>query len=291
VAPDGVLNLLPFEELLPETSADVEWMRVPSAAVLARIRSAHEPLAGSAARTLVLADETGPSGRLRGIREEVADLARRYRGVELRLLSGTDSLRVEDLEGPWSILHVAAHAEVDDQRPWRSALHLGEGVLRAGTIARAHVPARLACLSSCRTSHGRVLSGEGMLGLSTALLSAGTECVVATLWPVEDRATARLMGAFYSELSAGRSVAGALQRAKRVVRENPATSQPFFWAGFVTIGAGETRIPLTERERIPAAAAGIAAAAVLPAVALAIWLRRKRLRKHVIRDPNEHLIG
>ena len=130
-----------------------------------------------------------------------------------------------------------------------------------------------------------------MLGLSTALLAAGTGCVVATLWPVEDRATARLVRAFYSELSAGRSVAGALQRAKHVVRETPATRHPFFWAGFVTIGAGEIRIPLAERERTPAVAAGIAAAAVLPALGLAIWLRRRYVRKRVTLAPNEHLIG
>ncbi len=307
VAPDGALNLLPLEELLPDMPADAEWARVPSAAVLERIRSARDPSPGCAAppaipagarttsqpvvRTLVLADDAGPAGRLRGIDEEVSDLAHRYEGMELRVLTGTDSLRVEDLAGPWSIYHVASHAVVDDQRPWRSALHLGEGGLQAGTIARAHLPARLACLSSCRTSHGRVLSGEGMLGLSTALLSAGTGCVVATLWPVEDRATARLMRAFYAELSAGRSVAGALGRAKRQLREDPATSHPFFWAGFVAIGAGDTRIRLVPRRQAPAAAAGIAASVVLPALGLAIWMRRRQMRKHVIRDPNEHLKG
>jgi tetratricopeptide (TPR) repeat protein len=307
VAPDGALNLLPFETLFPAAPAEIEWVRVPSAAVLARIRSAREQGEASVeavragaeapadreapARMLVLADEGGPSGRLRGIHEEATDLARRYRGVELRMLTGEDSVRIEDLTGPWSVYHVASHAEMNDQRPWLSALHLGGAGLRAETIAGAHLPARLACLSSCRTSHGRVLSGEGVLGLSTALLAAGTECVVATLWPVEDRATSSLMRVFYQELAAGQTVAGALERAKRALRADPATRHPFFWAAFVTVGAGEIRVPLATRTpRLVVLGTALGGLLAVAGISLGIRAWRFRRQARVIRGQQEHLM-
>jgi len=290
VVPDGALNLIPHELLADESAHAAEWVRVPSAAVLARLRATG---GRGAARSscLVVADEAGPLGILRGAREEAEALARTYADVKLRLLGPADSLTLAELSSDCAVLHVACHAEADDQRPWLSTIRLGDSRLRAGAIAAARIPAGLAFLSSCQTAHGRVVSGEGVLGLSTALLSAGTECVVATLWPVEDRTTAKLVRAFYSELAAGRSVAGALGGAQRVIRENPATEHPFFWAGFVAIGAGETTVPLAgRRPPVPPGAMAALAAAALAGTGAWIWLRRGKTNRRVIRSAEEHLL-
>ncbi|PYO37913.1 MAG: hypothetical protein DMD29_14540, partial [Gemmatimonadetes bacterium] len=60
--------------------------------------------------------------------------------------------------------------------------------------------------------------------------------VVATLWPVEDRATADLMEHFYERFTAGADPAAALAAAQRALLAAPATAHPFYWAGFVDLG-------------------------------------------------------
>jgi CHAT domain-containing protein len=191
VCPDGVLNLLPFGSLGDPIGMEFEWIRIPSVAILNEIRSRAADPQRAAAGVLALANEAAPTGRLQGVLDEVGNLDRSYRSTEARFVSDQDTVNAAELAAVPAILHIACHAQTDDERPWLSSFRLGALGLRAGQIANARIPARLAVLSSCQTQHGKVLSGEGVLGLSAALLSAGAECVVATLWPVEDRATAR----------------------------------------------------------------------------------------------------
>jgi hypothetical protein len=171
-----------------------------------------------------------------------------------------------DLFGQSDFVHIAAHAWVDDQAPWRSGIELGAGEagwLRAGDIARARTPLRLAVLSGCETAAGRILNGEGVLGLTAAFLAGGSGAVVASLWPVDDDATARLMGCFYRELAGGSPAATALTRAQRALQARARTRHPFYWAGFVLVGDGDMSINLSRKNtgwrRLAAAAAGGAA--------------------------------
>jgi CHAT domain-containing protein len=195
---------------------------------------------------------------------------------------------VSELAGEHDILHIASHSTADDERPWLSALELGASRVRAVELSAASIPAKLAVLSSCQSQHGRVLSGEGVLGLSTALLCAGSDCVVATLWPVEDRATSAFMRAFYEGLESGRTVAGALQRAQASLRADRATAHPFYWSGFVAIGRGEITIPLRERARVWPLP--VAAGAAFLVVAL-FWRRSRNRPRPVIGTPRERLMG
>jgi CHAT domain-containing protein len=103
--------------------------------------------------------------------------------------------------------------------------------------------ARLLVLSACQTALGSgaasdVPAGDDWVGLSRAFLGAGAEHVIATLWAVEDRSTARVMKQLHGHLRAGDSVIAALSQAQRETLRNPATSGPFYWAGFVSIGGG-----------------------------------------------------
>jgi CHAT domain-containing protein len=254
------LNLVPAGVLpLPAPSAvdefalvgTSEWMRVPSATILTRLRRRSKPGNGfNGSGVLAIATGETPSGEaLPGARQEVRTIARRYRGVDLRL--GPRDEHLDEILDRYDVVHVAAHTETHDQSPWKSAIHLGRGAgpadLRAEQIARMKLPARLVVLSSCESAGGRVVSGEGVQGLTSAFLSAGVPAVVATLWPVDDRAAETLMARFYRELSRGRSVAASLRAAQASVRHDRATSHPFYWAGFVLVGDGEIRIDLRRR--------------------------------------------
>jgi CHAT domain-containing protein len=241
LAPDGALNLVP----LRVPNGQQVWVRVPSATILGHLRGqmnhprGHGLLAAAASAT--------PDGKpLPGAVGEVKRLKKKFRGVELRL----EALQPEDLT-QYGILHLATHAHVDDQRPWSSEIILDAsdpaGRLRARDIAELDLGAGLAVLSACETGSGRVLSGEGVLGLSSAFLSAGVPTVVASLWPVDDRATARLMDLFYDELAAGRDPASALAAAQEVIRSDSATAHPFHWAGFVVVGDGSLPVEIATR--------------------------------------------
>ncbi len=251
VSADGAVNLLPLAELPgPDGLCRLEgrdWVRIPSATVLLRI-SERLPRARDTedATILALAD----AEPLPGARREVIGLRRSFRHVRTEPPAvdprgGAGALAGADL------VHFAAHLLADDQHPWQSRLRLQAGdsvlVLEAAEVAGWRLPARMAVLSGCSSAGGRILSGEGVLGFSSALLAAGVPSVVATLWPVDDGATVLFMRAFYRELGSGRPAAEALHRAQDVVRSRPATREPRYWAGFVVIGDGGMRVPLPRR--------------------------------------------
>ena len=258
IAPDGPVHLVPFASLAgTERATPPSIVGVPSATVLAGIR--REAPARRATHGLLA---SAPADRsLEGARREVEWLARQFRDVTT---GASDTLVLFDLAG-YDVLHLAGHSIVDDQFPWRSAIGASArergaslpdssaipggraGPLRAETIASGHLDARLVVLSSCATAGGRVLTGEGVAGLSTAFLAAGTPTVLATLWPVDDRATERFMKEFYRGLGRGQGADAALATAQQRFRRDPATRHPFYWAGFVLLGEGDTRVPLRPR--------------------------------------------
>jgi len=103
-----------------------------------------------------------------------------------------------------------------------------------------NLQARLLVLSACQTGVGAgttadVPAGDDWVGFVNAFLLAGAGNVLGTLWPVEDVSTARLMTHFYQQLGAGRSEAEALALAQRAALREPASSHPFYWAGFTLV--------------------------------------------------------
>lgn len=246
--------------------ARCEVARVPAAAVLARARQAARGAPGGAPgsaplRLLAVGGGSDAAGRpLAGARREARELERRYRGVTVFLLErgaaggaqgGVDARLVgaRDLAAA-DVLHLAAHLRADDQSPWRTRLEFAAADtagLTAAQVLRLPLRARLAFLSSCGTASGRILSGEGVVGMTAAFLAAGTPAAVATLWPVDDAATARLVADFYDGLATGLPAAAALRRAQLTARARPATAAPFFWAGFVLTGDGAVTAPPTPR--------------------------------------------
>src|ERR1035438_9645631 len=95
----------------------------------------------------------------------------------------------------------------------------------------------LVTLSACETAIGKEALGERMLGLSHAFLYAGAQRVVASLWKVEDSATAKLMEYFYRGLYKRRlTPPAALAAAQIEIRRDPRWRQPYYWASFVIEG-------------------------------------------------------
>ena len=92
----------------------------------------------------------------------------------------------------------------------------------------------LVVLSACDTGRGNVTRGQGVYGLRRALIVAGAETVVMSLWKVNDGSTSLLMEAYYRNLLAGQSRASALREAMRSLRAT--RPHPHHWAPFIALG-------------------------------------------------------
>lgn len=145
-------------------------------------------------------------------------------------------------------VHLATHGIVNEENPELSRVYLfkdksgkDDGSLYFGEIFNLELNARLVTLSACETGLGKISKGEGIIGLSRALLYAGAQSVLVSLWSVADNSTSQLMIYFYEYLLAGKSKYDALRLAKLKLIETAKDYQgnpiePFYWAPFVLIG-------------------------------------------------------
>lgn len=96
---------------------------------------------------------------------------------------------------------------------------------------------RLAVLSACSTGTGEIHGPVNPESLVRNLLWAGVSRVIATRWNVDADTSVVIMNQFYKSLSSGSNVAASLQQAAGRLRENRATSHPYYWAGFQSFGS------------------------------------------------------
>lgn len=154
--------------------------------------------------------------------------------------------------GEYQIVHFATHGFLDSEHPELSGMILTmvdpkgmrqNGLMPLHDIHSLDLSAELTVLSACQTALGKDISGEGFLGLTHSFLSAGSNSVVASLWKVDDRATANLMTHFYESLfQQGMSTGAALRAAKLKTMKEKQWRAPYFWAGFVLQGENTNHI-------------------------------------------------
>jgi CHAT domain-containing protein len=96
--------------------------------------------------------------------------------------------------------------------------------------------ADLVVLSSCESALGKELEAEGIIGLPRGFLYAGAKSVIASLWKVNDEATAKLMSALYARIQRGDSPSSALRGAQLQMTRDEQWSNPYYWAAFALQG-------------------------------------------------------
>jgi CHAT domain-containing protein len=114
-----------------------------------------------------------------------------------------------------------------------------DGNLYAGEIYNLQLKADLVTLSACETGLGKISKGEGIIGLSRALLFAGAQNLMVSFWSVVDNSTANLMIDFYQNLlqdEVTKGYASALRRAKLKMIDTREYAAPYYWAPFILIG-------------------------------------------------------
>jgi len=146
----------------------------------------------------------------------------------------------------YRIVHLATHGIMDLKNPGLSGMLLSmldekgkeqNGYIGLSEIYNLKLPADLVVLSACETGTGKQIRGEGIIALTRGFMYAGAERLVASLWRVDDQATAELMAIFYDEMLVHKlKPAAALREAQRRLSQQPKWKNPHFWAGFVIQG-------------------------------------------------------
>jgi CHAT domain-containing protein/tetratricopeptide (TPR) repeat protein len=259
VIPHGPLLALPFGALRDRAGKYlIERFSLHYAASGAVLLGALDRMArpADATRALLVADpapvpSAGAGARstpLPGARVEVESIARMLAGSADVLVGRQASEAAVRAALPAArVAHFATHAIVDDVDPLGSHLVLGaanaatsdhDGRLTASEVAGMTLDGELVVLAACRSARGPI-SSDGIAGLTRAFQSAGVPTVLATLWDVSDRTTARVVNSFYREWTAGASKDAALRAAQLALIRD-------LRAGRVTTNAGGTRIVYPE---------------------------------------------
>ncbi len=148
--------------------------------------------------------------------------------------------------GRYCILHFATHGLINNEHPELSGIVLSlvdeqgrpqNGFLRLYDIYNLKLRADLVVLSACQTALGREVRGEGIIGLTRGFMYAGASRVAASLWRIDDRATAELMRRFYQAmLQESLSPAAALRAAQVSMWRERRWQPPYYWAAFTLQG-------------------------------------------------------
>lgn len=240
IVPHGILHYVPFAALSDgqEYFADAHALSyLPSASLLPALQQRLHPTG----RSVLAAAQAWADGlpSLHFADQEVEGIAKLYGVQALPTGRATRALFLKRAPA-YCVLHIAAHAELNDNSPLFSRLRLlphkdDSGVLEVREIYGMNLSkTNLAVLSACQTQLGAQSQGDDIVSLNRAFIYAGASSVIASLWTVDDQATSLLMQTFYSYLKRGFSKAEALQAAQAATRRK--YPHPYYWAAFVLTG-------------------------------------------------------
>ena len=263
IVPHGAAHLLPFQ-VLPfdgePLAARHTLSFLPSASALQWLPQRESETAIE--RILVVGN---PTLDLPSAGREAEFVARLFPDATLLLGSAATEVAVRAAVPGMPLLHFATHGILDDVMPLNSSLLMADGEeLTVYELMLLRLHARLVVLSACNTGQGEMTGGDDVLGLTRALLAAGAEAAVVSLWPVDDHSTAIFMEEFYTLLARGSAPRTALHGAQAALRnmtmdeiesrtrgqrrspvaeaavaipdDDRGYRHPYFWAPFVLVG-------------------------------------------------------
>jgi CHAT domain-containing protein len=178
--------------------------------------------------------------------DEIAQLAGDKRNLKAVDFSANRSMVMDEKLSDYRIVHFATHGLINNQHPDLSGIVLSlvdehgrpqNGFLRLYDIYNLKLNADLVVLSACQTALGKQINGEGLVGLTRGFMYAGAPRVVASLWRIDDRATAEMMRRFYQGmLKDGLRPAAALRAAQVSMLSEKRWQSPHYWAAFTLQG-------------------------------------------------------
>ncbi|NJO62083.1 MAG: CHAT domain-containing protein [Richelia sp. RM2_1_2] len=124
-----------------------------------------------------------------------------------------------------------------NERQNKQSNNIEDGVLTALEVAGLNLRGTpLVILSACETGLGNVKLGDGVYGLRRALVIAGSQAQLLSLWQVDDNGTKDLMVKYYERIKAGKGRHAALREVQLEFLKNPKYQHPYYWASFIPSG-------------------------------------------------------
>ncbi len=182
---------------------------------------------------------------LSSISDEISTISKMVKG---KYFIGDESKKQSFLDNnkEFSILHLAMHAEIDNENPMFNKLIFSDDELTSSEIYLSNTKANLAVLSACNTGFGKLEKGEGVMSMARAFHFSGVPSVIMSLWKVPDKETNKVMIAFYKHLKSGETKSEALKNAKLDFLKSTSDinlKHPYYWSGFVLNGNTNPLIP------------------------------------------------
>lgn len=233
IIPHGALHYVPFHALCDDRGYYLidrfEISCAPSAAVLRCCRAKEGASLTDAMVAFGISEPGTPS-----ITEEVGVLRTIF--PDTTVVTGSDAtLDNLMLLAPGArFLHLASHGYFRRDNPMFSFLKLADSRLDFYNLLDLKLNAEMVTLSGCQTGVNKVFPGDELHGLMRGFLGAGASSLVVSLWAVNDRSTAELMRAMYTQIRAGSPKRSALRSAQLAIKD--AYGHPYYWAPFLLIG-------------------------------------------------------
>lgn len=260
IVPTGRMGVIPFEALLKKETKHPDFKSLPyllhtfsiryefSAGLALQKKHETKPLSSALFCAPITFPDKDALPGLPGTESEVNAIASLFRqknissSVYLNSKANETVIKSESLKD-FSLVHFATHGVVDEQSPELSRIYLQtdtdaeDGNLFAGEIYNLQLNADLVTLSACQTGLGKISKGEGVIGLSRALVYAGAKNIMVSFWSVADESTAQLMTGFYKQYLENQSATYSrnLRKAKLDML-NGKYPAPYYWAPFILIG-------------------------------------------------------
>ncbi|XP_067047455.1 tetratricopeptide repeat protein 28-like [Acropora muricata] len=243
IVPDGALCLTPWSAVFESIRIRI----VPSLTSYQLILSVPEGHHKKKEALLVgdpcLKELKKPLDDLPCAQEEVEMIASVLKTTPLTGIHATKAEVIKRMSSV-GLIHIAAHG---NERTGEIALSPNPGwsskfpqrkdyILKMSDVQAANLRARLVVLSCCHSGRGRVLKGEGVVGIARAFLAAGARSVLVTLWAIDDEATMVFMKSFYQQLKEGKTASAAVQQSMKLLRESEQFYEMKYWAPFQLIG-------------------------------------------------------
>ncbi|MDZ7682897.1 MAG: CHAT domain-containing tetratricopeptide repeat protein [Fodinibius sp.] len=282
IVPDGALAYLPFEAISQGDQYLIENFRIKYEPSLTSLTLLQDPEPVKRKDLLAVAgsqisEQNERSYRSAGLSAlpstiiEVDSIASHFREVSTLKDEQVSEQAFKDLlrQNQYQYIHMATHGVINEDEPSRSGLALSaegkitassteDGMLRSSEIFGLNINSDMVVLSACNTGLGKLVSGEGILGMQRSFFYAGTSTVVVSLWNVYDRSTASFMNEFYKSLLNNISGQGwtnsmlrwigwdesipygrkakAMRQAKLNMIKHPLFNHPVYWAPFIVVG-------------------------------------------------------
>jgi CHAT domain-containing protein len=243
IVPHGALHYLPMNALLDGNGYLIDRYRIrmmPSASAIKYLRERKAQKSGG---ILIFGnpDLGDPKNDLEYAQKEATGIAaiRPQSRVLLRKEATEGALR--KYCNSYRYIHFATHGRFNPEDPLQSALLLApdsqhSGMLTVDKIYSLNMNADLVTLSACETALSKITTGDDLVGLTRGFLYAGCSSIMASLWKVDDLATAYLMSRFYRELDKT-DKPEALRKAQLETKNK--YPHPYFWAAFQITGSVE----------------------------------------------------